>query len=185
MGKINDKSTMSNIILYIDRYAKGEIELMELIQTLEGAFNCLESVDNNWKKLVLGDWIELEIILSSVLERDYERMVIIKEEKLEIDEILSSLKDKIQKRKDAIEEHYCPSCGMDLSDSSAWDTESIEYDHCPCCGLKFSRKPSLLGEVCEKRDRWLLHPDFWHNQKEKPDEWNIEKQMEHIPRDYM
>ena len=185
MGKINDKSILLTMGLYINQYTAGGIELMDLIYGLERALNSLESIDDKWKKAFLNDWIELEIINSYVLERNQENIIPNNEEKNEITEILLKLKKKVQEKEAIIEEHFCPSCGIDISDSSVWENLLIEYIFCPCCGLKVGRGSPSIQEVHEKRDRWLLHPEFWHDQKTKPDEWNIEKQMEHIPIEYM
>ena len=185
VGRVSDKSIMSTMSLYINRYTTGEIELMDLIQSLERALSSLESIDNEWKKAFLNDWIELEIIHSYILERDKENIIANNEEKNDISNILFELKKKIKEKEATIEEHFCPSCGIDISDSCVWENLSVEYVFCHCCGLKIGRESSSIQEVHEKRDQWLLHPEFWHDQKTKPDEWNIEKQMENIPIDYM
>ena len=185
MGKMNDKSILATMRLYINQYMAGGIEFMDLIQRLERTLNSLETIDGEWKRAFLSDWIELEIINSYILERNQENTIPNNEEKNEISEILFKLKKKILEKEATMDMHFCPSCGIDISDSCVWDNLSIEYVFCHCCGLKVGRGSPSIQEVHEKRDRWLLHPEFWHDQKTKPDEWNIEKQIEHIPIEYM
>jgi hypothetical protein len=161
------------------------MDLISLIQTLGRGFYNLEFVDDECGKIFLGDLTELEIIYYSFLEKESENNIFSMDEKCEVDEILSDLKRMLQEKECGIEEHFCPSCGFDLSDSNVWYVLLDTRVFCPCCGLKFGRVPPPIPEVREIRDRWLMHPEFWHVQKAKPEEWNIEGQMENIPKEYV
>ena len=185
MSKVKDRQTIHEMARTIDRYSSGHADLMILVQTLELGTRSLDSVSNDWKKRIFEEWIELEIIYSTLLERDGLKTVPTNEEAIKIDSILISIKKILNEINETFEMHFCPSCGADLSDSPVWFSKKNLNDSCYCCGFGFGRQPPIPHEVKVARDRWLLHPEFWKEPSARPDNWKIENQMDNIPGAYL
>ena len=169
----------------IDQYLSGRTDLLTLCQALELGARSLSSIGLDWKKKILEEWVELEIVYSDILERDEKNMTSTKKEDSTICNILASIKGVLDTIDASIMEHFCPSCGADLSDSSVWYRMEKSGDVCYCCGFKFDRRDPLIDEVRLARDRWLLHPEFWKDPTLKPDHWKIEDQICNIPGEYL
>jgi hypothetical protein len=184
MGKIKDKQTIIEMTREIERYFRGRESLLGVIQVIELSTRRLDSVGSEWKKQIFGEWVDLEFLCSIILERNDENMVPTEKEKSAIQETLVSIEKILSQISSSIEEHYCPSCGADLSDSDVWTKTEESNDICHCCGLSFNRHPPALTVVKAARDRWLLHPEFWKEPSALPEDWRIEDQMSNIPPEY-
>lgn len=185
MSRTKDKKTISEMKKVIDQYLAGRTDLLTLSQVLEIGARSLDSIGLDWKKKILEEWVELEIVYSDILERDELNMTITEKENSTICDTLSSIKGVLDTIDASITEHFCPSCGADLSDSSVWYTEEKSNDFCYCCGFRFDRQVPLIDEVKLARDHWLLHPEFWKEPNLKPDHWKIEDQICNIPSEYL
>ena len=184
MGKIKDRQTISETAREIERYFRSHADLMSVIEVLELGTRSLVSVDSEWKKQIFGEWVELEFLCSIILKRDEENMVPTEKEKSAIQDALVSIEKILSQISSSIEEHYCPSCGADLSDSDVWVKTGVSNDVCYCCGLSFNLQPPVLTAVKAARDQWLLHSEFWKEPSALPEDWRIEDQMSNIPPEY-
>ena len=184
MGQLKDKQTVLEMTREIERYFRGHTDLMSVIEALELGTRSLDSVGSEWKRQIFLGWVDLEFLCSSILERDEGNRVSTEKEKFEIQDILVSLEKILSQINSSIEEHYCPSCGADLSDSDVWTKNGESNDVCYCCGLSFNRHPPVLTAVKAARDHWLLHPKFWKEPSALPEDWRIEDQMSNIPPEY-
>ena len=168
----------------IERCFRDHGSLLRVIQVLEQGTKDLDTVDTEWKRQIFDEWIELEILYSTILGRDEENMVPTEKEKSAIQDTLVSIEKILSQIRSSIEEHYCPSCGADLSDSDIWAKTGVSNDVCYCCGLSFNRQPPVLTAVKAARDQWLLHPEFWKEPSVLPEDLRIEDQMGNIPPEY-
>ena len=168
----------------IERCFRDHGSLLRVIQVLEQGTKDLDTVDAEWKRQIFDEWLELEILYSIILGRDEENMVPTEKEKSVIQDTLVSIEKILSQISSFIEEHYCPSCGGDISDSDVWAKTGESYDVCYCCGLSFNRQPPVLTEVKAARDQWLLHPEFWKEPSAFPEDWRIEDQMSNIAPEY-
>ena len=185
MSKIKDKKTIREMVMAIDQYLLCQAGLTPPVQNLELGIRSLDSVSDDRKEIIFNEWLELEIAYSTILERIESKEAPTREEALMVRDILTSIKSMLNDEDKIIEEHFCPSCGADLSDSSVWSTKKESSDFCYCCGLKFNRQRPTVDEVKSVRDRWLLHPEFWKESNVRPDNWKIEDQISNIPEEYL
>jgi hypothetical protein len=84
-------------------------------------------------------------------------------------------------------ESICRVCGY--SDGSIrWEYfEGVLYSQfliCDCCGAESGYEDCLLTAIQNYRREWLESGTKWFCQKSKPENWNLEKQLAHIPDDY-
>ena len=82
--------------------------------------------------------------------------------------------------------YYCRVCGL-YHGYSPWgeDGEYPDYCICSCCGVEAG-----LGDETQKDTRW--YRNYWLNEKkgewwkpkDKPNDWNLDEQLKHIPKDF-
>lgn len=79
----------------------------------------------------------------------------------------------------------CRVCGFYMIDEP-WgeDGETPTYEICPCCGVEFGNEDYTLESTKEYRKTWLSTGAKWFESKEKPIDWDMEKQMQNIPEEY-
>lgn len=95
---------------------------------------------------------------------------------------LHGLKSYLDHEKQDIVLGYCKVCGNDIScQKNVSKTERI----CDCCGTNLNDNNVDIENLRQCRNFWIRHPDRWHNQKAKPEDWKLEDQMEHIPKEYL
>lgn len=82
-------------------------------------------------------------------------------------------------------EHYCRVCGL-YSIDKPWgeDGNSPNYEICPCCGVEFGNEDYTMESTIEYRKQWLANGAKWFTFKEKPENWNLKKQLQNIPHEY-
>jgi hypothetical protein len=82
--------------------------------------------------------------------------------------------------------YYCRVCGLNM-DESPWgeDGHTPNYEICPCCGCEFGNDDYTLDSVKRYRGTWLENGAKWFNIKKKPINWDIEKQLLNVPKDYL
>lgn len=81
--------------------------------------------------------------------------------------------------------HFCSSCGYYLG-FSPWgeDGNTPDYSICSCCGIEFGNEDYTLESLKEYRAHWLINGSKWFDEKMKPVNWDIHKQMANIPFEY-
>jgi len=80
-------------------------------------------------------------------------------------------------------EHNCRICGLYIEEPTWGKNGSCPtYEICPCCGVEFGNDDYTIKSTKEYRAKWLSEGATWFYKKEKPDNWDIEKQIENIPK---
>lgn len=82
-------------------------------------------------------------------------------------------------------EHYCRVCGFFIKDKP-WgsDGKSPTYDICPCCGVEFGNEDYSIDSIRKYRTHWINAGTAWFDTNQKPDNWNLEEQLDNIPIEY-
>jgi hypothetical protein len=78
--------------------------------------------------------------------------------------------------------YRCRVCGLKLEDPP-WglDGETPLYEYCPCCGVEFGYQDASALGARTFREKWLASGAEWSEPKEKPPDWDLVKQLEHVP----
>lgn len=185
MKKRRDSERLLILLEKLEAFKKGELDLLELTQILNGLTSSLESFDEKWywefKKL----WGYLEAIYYSAASAGLVSGAYLDEDATEIKIRIQKMEDVINFELFKLQLHRCPACGYDTSDSEVWSEVTSTFDLCDCCGMKYGKDKPMLEEVKRYRDAWLQHPTLWHNPKALPPNWKIEDQMENIPLEYL
>jgi hypothetical protein len=86
---------------------------------------------------------------------------------------------------DKIENFACRVCGL-IQGEEPWgeNGENPNFDICDCCGTEFGYQDCTKESVKANRKRWLEAGANWSVLKEKPKDWDIEKQLQNIPANY-
>ena len=81
---------------------------------------------------------------------------------------------------------FCRVCGFSLG-YSPWgeNNDAPDYGICDCCGVEFGYEDGSLTSVRAYRDKWLAGGAEWFDAKTKPANWEVSRQMERIPPDYL
>ncbi len=78
-------------------------------------------------------------------------------------------------------ETICRVCGMEYG-TPTWNSENdASFDICNCCGVEFGVQDWTLEGVKEYRGDWISNGAQWFSPKLKPETWNLEEQLKHIP----
>lgn len=79
----------------------------------------------------------------------------------------------------------CRVCGLFIEEPP-WgeDGETPTYEICPCCGVEFGNEDYSLESLRTYRNKWFDKHIVWFEDKEKPGNWNLYKQMQNIPDDF-
>jgi len=78
--------------------------------------------------------------------------------------------------------HNCRVCGLYIEElpwGASGDTPT--YEICPCCGVEFGYEDLTVESTKNHRERWLTTGAKWFTPKDKPDGWDLEKQLLQIP----
>lgn len=80
---------------------------------------------------------------------------------------------------------YCRVCGYGLS-SPPWgeDGSTPTWEICPCCGTEFGYEDCTPASARRKRNQWILNGKKWFENKEKPADWDWDRQFQNIPDSY-
>jgi hypothetical protein len=75
----------------------------------------------------------------------------------------------------------CRVCGL-TQDDLPWgiDGNSPNYEICDCCGVEFGNEDYKYESVLKYRENWIKKGMLWFNKKNKPLEWDFEKQFSSI-----
>lgn len=84
-----------------------------------------------------------------------------------------------------MEENFCRICGL-YSEDKPWgeDGHCPTYDICPCCGCEFGYEDCTFESAINYRKQWIENGVKWFDLKYKPEDWDLEKQMQNIPDKY-
>ncbi len=79
----------------------------------------------------------------------------------------------------------CRVCGLDQWEPP-WgnNNSSPSYQICVCCGVQFGLEDETLEQIIEYRKNWLATGATWFNQQQKPDDWDLDEQLQGIPDKY-
>lgn len=84
-------------------------------------------------------------------------------------------------------ERICRICGLEY-DSNIVRDEFGEptFNICDCCGVEFGYEDITIKSVIHYRCYWLNELKAkWFIPKYKPNKWDINKQLENIPKQYI
>jgi hypothetical protein len=83
-------------------------------------------------------------------------------------------------------EHNCRVCGLYINELP-WeeDGQSPTYEICPCCGVEFGNEDYTIESIKKYRTEWIQTGAKWFSPKEKPFIWNIESQLQNIPKEFL
>lgn len=78
--------------------------------------------------------------------------------------------------------NICPVCGFDGLEEPAYSAQgSPSYEICPCCGFEFGYDDLSEGISHEAyRENWLAKGTVWFDSKQKPTEWDAQRQIQNI-----
>ena len=80
-----------------------------------------------------------------------------------------------------MKEFICHVCGYPKLKTPPWGEDGItpNFDTCPCCGVDFGYEDILETAYLEYKDQWIKSGK-WLMEKERPNDWSMEKQLENI-----
>lgn len=83
------------------------------------------------------------------------------------------------------EKMACRICGL-IQCEEPWggNGKTPNYTMCSCCGAEFGYEDCTKESVMAYRKKWLAAGGNWWVLKEKPNLWDIEKQLQNIPVDF-
>ncbi|MCC8147287.1 MAG: hypothetical protein LIO93_12820 [Bacteroidales bacterium] len=77
--------------------------------------------------------------------------------------------------------YYCAVCGLPLDFNPQGNNgKTPTYDICPCCGVKWGNEDYTTESRTEYRNKWLAAGAKWFEPQKKPENWNLEKQLNNI-----
>jgi hypothetical protein len=82
--------------------------------------------------------------------------------------------------------YYCRVCGFRLQDPP-WgdDGKSPSYDFCSCCGVEFGYGDASIIAIKTRREKWITSGANWDEPKLRPVNWNLEDQLQNVPKEYL
>ncbi|UPL47851.1 hypothetical protein [Hymenobacter sublimis] len=80
---------------------------------------------------------------------------------------------------------YCRVCGLDY-DESPWgpDGHSPDYSTCACCGVVFGYDDYTPNSARGYRAQWLAAGAVWFYPNMKPQNWQMNTQLQQVPARY-
>lgn len=81
--------------------------------------------------------------------------------------------------------YRCRVCGF-RSEDPPWgqDEGTPLYDFCICCGVEHGYQDSSIDGARRYRDTWIEGGAKWEIPGAKPDGWNLDEQLRHIPTEF-
>ncbi|MGA7732682.1 MAG: hypothetical protein WCD37_15600 [Chloroflexia bacterium] len=79
----------------------------------------------------------------------------------------------------------CRVCGLE-QEEPPWGDDGLtpSFDLCACCGVEFGYEDSTPQSTRKYRSEWIANGARWFAHKFKPQDWNLEGQLQHIPAEY-
>ncbi len=80
----------------------------------------------------------------------------------------------------------CRVCGL-VQPEPPWGFDGISPAEviCPCCGIEFGYEDSTQFGVFAAREKWKKSGCKWFFPKQKPEHWDVERQLKNIPTEYL
>ncbi len=78
----------------------------------------------------------------------------------------------------------CRVCGYLQSDSPRDENNNPSWIICDCCGLEVGYHYITIEAIRANRKEWIENGSKWFFPKKKPADWNLEEQLEQIPKEY-
>lgn len=82
--------------------------------------------------------------------------------------------------------HHCRVCGFD-HDYLIWGEDGTvpSFDICGCCGVEFGYEDTHKENCIEIRRHWIKNKNAkWSDKKERPKNWNLAQQIQHVPKEF-
>jgi hypothetical protein len=78
--------------------------------------------------------------------------------------------------------YACRVCGL-LQDEPPWgeDSNTPTFNICECCGTEFGYEDATAKAIQASRARWLSNGARWYLPEFKPENWQLEEQLQQIP----
>lgn len=83
-----------------------------------------------------------------------------------------------------MKEYICKACGYDNFPQEFWEDDSPGYIICPCCGCESGNEDYTIESTKKYRQEWLESGSKWFEKKYKPEDWDLNQQLEQIPIEY-
>lgn len=76
---------------------------------------------------------------------------------------------------------FCPVCGLE-QDEAPWgaDGKTPSFEICVCCGVEFGIEDYTIEGAKSYRQRWLANGAKWYVPELKPENWDLEKQLDNL-----
>ena len=77
----------------------------------------------------------------------------------------------------------CRVCGTFYPDYFPWGEtgQDPSRDICDCCGIEWGYQDCTASAIRTFRANWIAEGAVWFDPKQKPESWNLERQLEQIP----
>ena len=81
--------------------------------------------------------------------------------------------------------NFCRVCGF-FTDDLPWGEDNVTptYEICACCGVEFGNEDYTYESTLRYRRKWLAENAKFYECEYKPNSWNLQEQMNNIPKDY-
>lgn len=80
----------------------------------------------------------------------------------------------------------CRICGLiQLTPPWGIDGDTPSFEICPCCSVEFGCEDSTIVAIRQYRSTWISGGAQWMEPDTKPLNWDLQKQLEHIPQEYV
>jgi hypothetical protein len=78
--------------------------------------------------------------------------------------------------------YHCRVCGLRHKEPY-WgsDDQTPTFFICDCCGVEAGYQDFQLEGVRKYREAWKVRGMQWFDPKSRPQDWNAEEQLRHIP----
>ncbi len=80
---------------------------------------------------------------------------------------------------------HCRVCGLKQKDAP-WgsDGRTPNFEYCPCCGVEFGYGDATIQAAKLWREQWIRHGAGWAIATERPNNWDLQAQLDNVPDDF-
>jgi hypothetical protein len=80
---------------------------------------------------------------------------------------------------------YCHVCGYRPEGEPPYLQDGGgTFAYCPCCGVEWGYQDSLPAGARRFREAWLAGGAPWSQPELRPDDWDLQEQLTHVPEAY-
>jgi hypothetical protein len=81
---------------------------------------------------------------------------------------------------------HCRVCGYKPEDPP-WgeDGQTPLFDLCDCCGVEYGYEDSTPAGARIYREKWIKSGAPWRLVREKPIDWVLDAQLQHVPHEFL